>query len=298
MPVSSGPFAKGIFAKVTWGFSIGRYGWTESFVLPFLSGGFAGVRTKAALIARDRMAMCGNGVFMDLIRISDIAVRRDADDNQVNYLARSASDTSNPSFDFIQIRTAEDSNAYNPNVCIVLRTEGDDKVYHGEHALGGMPASKFTSGERLVFRPAWDDAFQAWFKRLVGNGAGFLGLNRTDPGYEDVKVVRLDPDASTMQLTAVPGTWVIGDRIRIINAVVPNRRRGGSIVGKILQITGDNVIFQEASVPPFGATAGPATIAHKEVSAFIPLSFMEPSYASHRNRGRPLFTPRGRRARR
>src|SRR6266702_4013535 len=136
MPLTAGPFVPGVFCRVTWGFSIGRYGWTESFIKPFGSSGFQGVRDSARAVAVLRMAMCGNGVFMDTMRLSDIAVRRDADDTAIDLLATSASDTGSPQFTFTRVSTAEDSETYNPNICIVTRMEGESKVYHGQHSLG------------------------------------------------------------------------------------------------------------------------------------------------------------------
>jgi len=297
MAITAGPFVPGVFCRVTWGFSIGRYGWTESFIRQFGSAGFIGVEASSVAVAKLRMAMCGGGVFMDTIRLSDIAVRRDADDNAVDYRALRKSDTSGADFNFTNISTALDSPSYNPNICVVLRTEGENKVYHGQHALGGMPADLFTSDERLQSQPLWDQAYARWQNKLITDGYGFLALNREPPSFSDIPIDFIDHASKTAGGPAIPGTWVVGDQIRIINAVVEGKRRGGSIVGRITAKTATTFTYQLADTIPLNAFAGPATIAHKEATAFVPLVATQPEYASHRNRGRPLFSPRGRRSR-
>lgn len=279
--------------RITLSFKVGDYGWSESYYHDLSPGAaLASLETIVRELAKDRLRLCGAGVWMDFARLSDVTIRRDADDLPLNYFTISGTgDVVPPNVSVI--KTALSTKAINPNLCAVFRVEASNKVYHGEHPLSGLPANIFTSDETLNPPGAWTTAADAFEAFITRNNFLFPNLDRTGAGNTDTPVQSIVDRSNFKALGLTP---VAGDRVRIINAVVPGKRRGGSIVGLIDSVTGLLITYQGTPIP-VGATAGPKTIAHREVPVYVAISNFVPDHASHRNRGRPLRSPRGRRRR-
>lgn len=296
------PVGPGQFARVTYIFSVGRFGWTESYFHAISSGtGLTGSRKVYIDMAKLRAALCGGGVILEEIRVSDVAVRRDADAIRTDYFVLSINNGPPDGFQGLTIPTAygvrngSKQRALIPNVAMNTRLEGGNKVYHAQHFLSGIPSGLVGNDELIILEKEWQDAFDTWREYLKANGFKFPALDREGSPNMDRRVTAIVGGVVT-----VPAfDWALNDRIRIINAVREGKRRGGSIVGNINVIAaGLDQVTLSGMPNDLTLRAGPKTIAHREETVYIDIANVEHVYNTHRNRGRPLFSPRGRRSRR
>lgn len=275
-------------------FKVGDYGWSESYYLekPDEST-LKSFGTKARNIVERRAKLFGNGVYITGSRLSDVDVRRDAYDIPWKYSVESGEVTGG----YVKISPVVNSDALIPNVAVVCRVEGANKVYHGAHYLSGIPRALVGQDDVLVFVKAWADQLEDFEDYLKTSGWGFLALGRGGI-YADRHVQAFDRATNTV--TIDPG-WggLPGDTayFRFINwrKEVPGGQRTLLLPG--LKITETTVRFPADRIPlTFVPTS--KSIIHPEQTIFVSIDAFLSERVSHRNRGRPSDSPRGRRRRR
>lgn len=275
-------------------FKIGDYGWSESYYLEKPSEStLRSFGTKAKNLAERRAKLFGNGVYITGARISDVDVRRDAYDLPFKYLVDSGESVPG----YLRISPALNSDALIPNVAVVCRVEGTFKVYHGAHYLSGVPRVIVGQDDLLVFVKAWADAAEAFGDYLASSGWSFLALGRAGL-YADRNV--LTANVATGVVTINPGWGLIPGttaRWRLINWTKEQGTTTRSFAALGTK-DGEDTIRFGANVLPSTWSAGPKSIVHPEQTIVVSIDTFETERVSHRNRGRPSDSPRGRRKRR
>lgn len=160
----------GIF-KVTFFFNSGVSGWTENLYSNLGNG--EGALISARLIAKERMLLCGTGVDMPYIRVSDITVRGDV---QLNESAGYTTRSSGPLGGMIRIIPIEQTPA-DVSWTSSIVSLSKDNVVRGRIFMRGLPDVFFSNARRFVPSNAWIAGFDDWAATFRAGG-GMWGVVR------------------------------------------------------------------------------------------------------------------------
>ena len=281
-------------------FKIGSYGWDEPYYHAIGDGqDLPDLRAPLIALIKKRAPCCGNRVVINGYRISNVLIRRDADDKTLNYVV-----ASDPVLAFEaaeqsvlgkpeMIKPAIEGDALNPNVCAVIRVESTNKVYHSAHFMSGLPRNVVGPAQAIQVQPGWTRAVDRLREHLANNGWLFPVLDRAGDNADRVPT-SFDPTTATV--TCSTTGWSTGDTVRLINFRKDKGTVRRTAVGPIVVVDANHFTFRDITALP-GWHLGKKSVCHREQTVYVPITQYFPERISHRNRGRPSDAPRGRRSR-
>lgn len=256
--------------RLTYMFKSKEYGWSESYYVDGET--FAIAKAEAEELGKVRLGLCGLGVSMDAVRISDTTLFRDYGLSPLG-LSTGEEDTT----------SASHVKPYNSLLCNLVNGPYRNRVF-----LRGIPSGDYLGDDPLNLGAAWNKAFNAWKASLKKNNIKMRLQDRFNLAIQGTIVaadtmgpitVTLDKD-STMQ---------DGDQIVIRGAQGQTSINGRHFVSRVTART--FVVRNTLSVAPYlgkGVWRAVQYI-YQTINDVVPIREVS------RRTGRPFDTPVGRR---
>lgn len=269
--------------RATFFFEDNKYGWSESVWVAGGPQGYEIVGDAAKNLLTLRLQMLGNTTLALYIRISDDLLQRDAyviapgvGPNQLGGVLAPA------------------QAALQPYYTVMSRWDTPDFRTHGINFLGGIPFDVVPNPfNAALLKPAWLKAFNNWANVIIAGDAltgvkwGFRCFDRgTAPQGTITKIVN-----ATSTITAPGLVAAVGDPV-VVSGTSPSRPFGGNY--HVTAVAGNDFTVDQGA--KWGAVVyqNGGTLFKKIKTIVAPISII-PIGATHRNRGRPFGSPRGRR---
>lgn len=276
--------------RATFFFESGKFGWSETYHTS--SGSHAEVLAKAVAIKDLRMRICGPGVTMSYIRVSDDAIQRDALPWSVGLTTVQDADEAAIVADgggTSIIPIVVDSRADRPYSAVLVRGQGPSNESRNLYMRG--------VADSIIVHPlgprafaGWYDGFNTWASNMVTGGWGFVGTDHSRITYPEIRVS--DYGDLTKYFTTVSNPWPEKFKARFSGFKGPHTPNGVRPVKKVSDtqvfIVGDE---QTWKISTFGTI-------RVQQPTFYGFSRLDVRGQTHRDTGGPFDRPRGRRRRR
>lgn len=277
--------------KVTFFFRSGVVGWTENYYTE------QGTHVQAALQARNlavpRMRLCGVGVDMPYIRISDIQIRGDAfDDGDPGYTTTVGKPGA------LLVKSVTDPERADVGNVAAIFNISLQNVTVGRVFARGLPDA-FNVNDR-VFDPDvnWDKAFNVFQKAFTGPNGGWCVLRKSkstpaNTGNIFALVAVLGANLSithTQNVTFVPGTIIA---VRGVKTIDGKRFSGNFPV--VTSNAGVTTIYKTFADPQPVFTLNKGTVQSATPGTLNTLFISYSRLTTTRKAGRPFGAPVGRR---
>jgi len=220
--------------RATIHFKSGKYGWTENYFLD-TGGDLDTTLLKAELLAGKRAPLCGVGVMLDYIVVSDEAVKNDSaiSDKRIYVIGTGFSPppNSDPSTTITVKPAAGDEPADLPPMAILVRLESpqtiEDPIQKKHRAnlyMRGTPDSQLVNPPGPAITTGWGKAFGAWVDQLKAGPWRFEGVEYTvgDTTWGINEWTLNAGGTATLKLGF--HSLVVGDRVRVSKAKVSTGR--------------------------------------------------------------------------
>jgi len=238
--------------KVTWFLKYGRGGFSFSHFNENAVG-YAGTQTLALRIARRYLVLCGGGVVLHDIRVSDDTIKGDSlvtstDLNSINAQVSTMGG--------IQIKTAVTDTPDAQWTAFLLRLGNSPSVY-GHQFMRGIPDQMEVLPGGITPDANWDTALEDYIDSLVTDGWGMKGIVRTATSRKKILSIAIALGTATITTDVAHGL-IPGQKIRIggfsggANAVV----NGAWLVQGV---TNGTTFTVDALAPSTFFVAGPIT---------------------------------------
>lgn len=259
--------------RCTYFFKAGSYGWSETF---YRAGStYADVKAAAEALAKARIGMCGDGVEMSAVRISDVVQFRDY------------------GISALGLSTGSESTADTSHVkpyCSLL-TQITSGAYRNRVFLRGVPSLDYLGDSPLNVQPALEKAKQRWAAVLTNAAWQMKVQDRFNPAIQG-RIVTTDTTSPVQITIDTPDGLDDNGKVYVRGVVGQTAVNGTHFVTKV---TATNYILRNTiSAGPY---VGGGTW-RKVVNTYLNIetvSFVRE--VSHRT-GRPFDTPVGRRRKR
>lgn len=279
--------------KVTFFFRSGVVGWSENYYTE--QGTHAQVAIHARNLAIARMRLCGVGIDLPFLRISDLQIRGDSfDDGEPGYTTSPA----HAGFNLVK-SVADPERADVGNVATIF-TISSQNVAVGRIFARGLP-DDFNINDR-VFNPDsnWDKAFIGFQKTFSNAQSGWCVLrkSKSTPGNTGSLFAALAVLGSnlsivhTANVTFVPGTIVA---LRGMRTHTGQRFSGNFSV--VTSNAGTTTVYKTFSDPQPLFTLNKGTIQSATPGTLNGLNISYGRLTTTRKSGRPFGVPLGRRKR-
>jgi len=280
--------------KVTFAFVNGVTGWSENYYTD--SGTPAAAVGVARQLAMKRIALCGDGVAIPHIRVSDITIRGDA---LIDQLPGFHAGVGGP-VNLVQIKNATPGEFADVSWTAALVSYSANNVIWARTFMRGIADFLFV-GDR-IFIPTQDwKKFFGFFDKEFSNPANGWGWTRkakqTPTNTKKIKSATAVANTDTVVRVEAGFTGIVG-QTAVITGLKSDR---GTLNGQflIVDVTGADVTiakqFATNSIPIFKANTGKIRVL---VEQFVtPLSASWSPQATSRRAGRPFGSPVGRRKR-
>lgn len=279
--------------KCTFFFRSGIVGWTESYITE--QGSHLAANNVARKLAVKRMILCGSGIDLPFIRVSDLAIRGDAfDGGQPGYTTTINKDG------FLFVKPKATGETADVGGVATIFTISSQNVTVGRIYARGLPDG-FDINDR-IFNPDnnWDtafDAFAAEFASAAGNWV-VLRKSKSTPANTDRVIAALAVLGSNLSIihtttvAFVPGETVA---IRGMKTVDGKRFSGNFIV--ISSAAGTTTVYKTFADPQPVFTLAKGTIQSATPGTLGTLRISYSRLTTTRKAGRPFGVPVGRRRR-
>lgn len=259
--------------RATFMFKAGSYGWTESFYTVAEDHGT--VLGKAEGLAKLRIGMCGYGVEMPAVRISDVARFRDYGLSPLGFNTGAES--------------TDDASHVKP-YCALL-TQLSSGAFRNRVFLRGVPSLDYLGDSPLNVQPALEKAKNAWANKLKVDNWTIKVQDRYNALISG-NVAGADLSSPVVVTLDKPDILTTGDQIYIRGVLGQTSINGTHYVEKVTATT--YKVRNTVSIAPY---TGRGT--WRKVAFTYPLidSVKFLREVSHRT-GRPFDAPVGRRRRR
>lgn len=203
----------------TFFFNVPDYGWTETFWVPNQTD-ISVVLTKCQAVAKKRILLCGGGVSLPAVRISDIALYRDYGLFQLGFSTGSES-------------TAETNHA-KPYSAVLVQINAVQ--YRNRIFLRGLANNDILGDEPLNVQPDRVAGFNGWSNAMIQQGFNIRVQARFAPdliggnviGATNASPIVIQTDAAHGQVTGNPV---------FIRAVKGNRGANGKFTVDVVDAT-------------------------------------------------------------
>lgn len=282
--------------RATMFFSDGKYGWSESHYDPVDGDSLQVVLTKAIELATARSLLLGAGPTLDYIRVSYDSVWRDS------LVAPGIQPYGPPPNYYNKKFPPPDGNsdvAYS-----VFQAMGlSGTLFRKPIYLSGVPDVVITDPQSNPINPDWRKAFNAYRAILIATW-GFKVIDR-DPTSNPPKTIQAISYANPPGLTTlnVPGHGLLtGDKVRVYGVKqAPNTNKLNGVWFVTVPVVGGNPDVNNIQLNGYG-TLDPKWLGggqiQKQIYAVKPYTDVFIKRETHRKRGRPFDSPRGRLKRR
>lgn len=284
-------------AKMTLYFDFDGYGWTETYFRPYATV-VSDITAVAQNLITARIALCGVGVTIKYVRISDAA------QPGIVYIWPKSWQATAPNSAVIEvpkgtqgktdaITAAVNSPAGFPYEDISSRMSSQDLTHYRIAYLGGCPAGLVTSPGGPGSNNAWTNAFNTYGNFLTANGQTaqawlFRCTGRSVPQRFPIQNINAITPAV---ITAQGSNFQANDVVQIQGfRGIPGVRYKGIVVAPTANT------FQLAGyVPSQSIQNGEKGNCFKPAVSYIAIGSVEVGPATERKRGRPFRSPVGRR---
>jgi len=185
------------------------YGFSENW---FFSGtDYTSAMDALKNLASARLGLCGAGVYLDYLRVSDEAILRDS---YVSNTKKQTVQLTGTSGDFSSKIVYTEWGAIDPPESGVhMRIEATAQ-YHSSHTIRGVPDSLIVWPGGPSNLPGWDKARMAWEDALVGKFC--LRVRKQDEGSKKSPIVGMSHAQAApweFKVLAVPN--LVGTKLRV-----------------------------------------------------------------------------------
>lgn len=275
--------------RVTSFFESGRQGWSETFWVQ--ADSVSSVEAIARAQAPLRMKLCGYGVKMTYLRISDEAIRGDSTVVLTNW---TTSDEVNPAHGEVQKVTPAVKEFVDVawNGLLIRHESGPDT--RRLWCMRGVPDDLIIGPEGPKDAKPWADAFGLWKDLLITNKWGFMAINK-NPGTNPTKLITDVVKVGNFVNVIIPAHGFLeGEKIRISGAKADNPKA----INGVWQVSihdANTVILKGNKTDPGYLRDGAA---RAQRMAFAPITATFVRRQAKRNPGRPFDQLPGRRVKR
>lgn len=290
-------------------FDAAKYGWSETY---FKQGTISDADPLVVPLAQARLKLCGIGVNLTAVRLSQDDVRGDSRLRQLNYVtaidagpgAGFGDDQPNPGGGggagrqqvFPAVQTPSDF----PFVAALVRSESTP-LYRRMTYLRGNPDT-VTRFNDPVLSAAWLLALRELRDYLIVSKMGFMVIDRS-PGSNPIREIDsmiVEDNAGGKRVIAVTTSnahgFKLGEFVRISGLKLPKALNG---THQVIALDGVNTFVIDGTGLPLGRVLidGKPVVLHRR-DRLAEFTGMEWQRFVSRKTGRPFDSPRGRRSRR
>jgi len=278
--------------KVTFVFVNGVTGWSENYYSD--AGTPAAAMGVARALAQKRIALCGDGVSLPHIRVSDVTIRGDAIiDQQPGFYAGAGGPAS-----LIQVKNATPGEFADVSWTAALVSYSTNNVVWARTFMRGIADILFVADRVFVPTFDWKKFFIQFDKEFSnpGNGWGWTRSAKQTPANTwKIKTASALANTDTVVRVAAGFPGIVG-QTAVITGLKSDR---GTLNGRflIVDVTGADVTiakqFATGFIPIFKSNTGKIRVLTEQF--VTPLSASWSPQATARRAGRPFGSPVGRR---
>ena len=274
-------------------FRSGIVGWTENYYTD--QGSHAQAALSVRKLAVKRIMLCGVGIDLPFIRISDISIRGDSfDDGDPGYTTTAGKPG------FLWVKSVTDPEKADVAGVAALFTISAQNVAVGRIYARGLP-DDFDVADR-IFAPDinWDKAFTAFskeFSSAAGNYVVIRKLKSTPANTGTIQALQAVLGANLVVLHSTNVTFSAGQLVAIRGCKTTDGKRFSGNFVVVTSTPGNTHVYKTFADPQPVFSLNKGTIQSATPGVLNQLNISYARLTTTRKAGRPFGVPVGRRRR-